>query len=149
MTPQERIQKEMAEALKSGAELRLSVLRMMKTAVRLKETEKRGPLDENECVQVFSTLIKQRKDSAEQFRKGGRSDLADKEEREILVLEEYMPATPSDEEIAAAVEAAVAETGATSMKQMGAVMKAATAHLAGKRVDGKTLSERVKARLGS
>lgn len=147
MTPQERIQKEMAEALKSGAALRLSVLRMMKTAVRLKETEKRGPLDENECVQVFSTLIKQRKDSAEQFRKGGRADLADKEEREILVLEEYMPATPSDEEITAAVEAAVTETGATSMKQMGAVMKAATARLSGKRVDGKALSERVKARL--
>ena len=147
MTAQERVQKEMVEAMKSRDELRLSVLRMMKTAVKLKETEKRAALDDAECVQVFTTLIKQRKDSIEQFRKGGREDLASREERELTVLEEYMPAAPSEEEMAAAIEAAVAETGASSMKHMGAVMKAAQARLAGKRVDGKSLSEKVKARL--
>ena len=149
MTVQERIQKELTEAMRSGAELRLSVLRMMKTAIKLKETEKRKPLDEGECLQVLSTLINQRKDSAGQFRKGGRTDLAEKEEKEILVLEEYMPAAPAEEEIAAALEAAVAETGATSLKQMGPVMKAVQARLAGKRVEGKALSERVKARLAA
>ncbi len=148
MTIQERIQKEMTEAMRAGAQLRLDVLRMMKTAIRLKETEKRAALDEAECLQMLNTLIKQRKDSAEQFRKGGRVDLAEKEEKEILVIEEYMPAAPTEEELSAAVEAAIAETGATSLKQMGPVMKAAQARLAGKRVDGKALSERVKARLG-
>lgn len=151
MTPQERIQKEMIEAMRGGAavELRLSVLRMMKTAVRLRETEKRRPLDETECTEVFSTLIKQRRDSAEQFRKGGRPDLADKEEQEILVLEEYMPAPPTEEEVSTAIEAAIGEIAATSLKQMGPVMKAVNARLKGKRVDGKSLSERVKARLAA
>ena len=149
MTIQERIQKEMTEAMRSGAQLRLDVLRMMKTAIRLKETEKRALLDEAECLQVLNTLINQRKDSAEQFRKGGRVDLAEKEEKEILVIEEYMPAAPTEEELNAALEAALSETGATSLKQMGPVMKAAQARLAGKRVDGKTLSEKVKARLGA
>jgi uncharacterized protein YqeY len=147
MTVQERIQKEMTEAMKSHAELRLSVLRMMKTAIKLKETEKRGALDDGECVQVLSTLIKQRKDSADQFRKGAREDLAVKEEQEIRVLEEYMPSAPTEDEIASALDAAVAETGASSIKQMGVVMKAVQARLAGKRVDGKALSEKVKARL--
>ncbi len=147
MTVQERIQKEMVEAMKSHAELRLSVLRMMKTAITLKTTEKRAPLDDSECVQVFSTLIKQRQDSAGQFRSGGREDLATKEEQEIKVLEDFMPSAPTEAEIAAALEAAIAETGANSMKQMGAVMKAVQARLAGKRIDGKALSEKVKARL--
>lgn len=149
MTVQERIQKEMVESMKSHSELRLSVLRMMKTAITLKSTEKRGTLDDGECLQVLSTLIKQRQDSASQFRNGGREDLASKEEQEILVLEEYMPSAPGEEEIAAALDAAIAETGANSMKQMGLVMKAVQARLAGKRVDGKTLSEKVKARLAS
>ena len=148
MTVQERMQKEMVEAMKSKSELRLSVLRMMKTAVKLKETEKRAALDDSECIAVFTTLIKQRKDSATQYRNGGREDLAAKEEQEITVLEEYMPQAPSEEEIAAAIDAAMAETGATSPKQMGVVMKAVQSKLAGKRVDGKALSEKVKARLG-
>lgn len=148
MTVQERIQKEMIESMKGHHELRLSVLRMMKTAIKLKETEKRAALDDGECLAVFTTLIKQRKDSADQFRKGGREDMAAKEEQEITVLDEFMPAAPSDAEIAAAIEAAVTETGANSPKQMGAVMKAVQAKLAGKRVDGKALSEKVKARLG-
>ena len=149
MTIQERMQKEMVESMKSKAELRLGVLRMMKTAVKLKETEKRAALDEAECIAVFSTLIKQRKDSAMQFRNGGREDIAVKEEQEILVLDEYMPQNATDEEVAAAIDAAMAETGATSSKQMGVVMKAVQARLAGKRVDGKVLSEKVKARLGA
>ena len=147
MTVQERMQKEMVEAMKSHSELRLSVLRMMKTAVKLKETEKRGALDDAECVAVFTTLIKQREDSATQFRNGGREDLAAKEEQEIKVLDEYMPQSASEEDVAAAIDAAMAETGANSPKQMGLVMKAVQARLAGKRVDGKALSDQVKARL--
>lgn len=148
MTVQERIQKEMIESMKSHHELKLSVLRMMKTAVKLKETEKRTALDDGECIAIFATLIKQRRESADQFRKGGREDLAAKEEQEITILDEFMPAAPTDAEIAAAIDAAVTETGANSPKQMGAVMKAVQAKLAGKRVDGKALSEKVKARLG-
>ena len=148
MTVQERIQKEMVESMKAHDELRLSVLRMMKTAVKLKETEKRSPLDDAECTAVFTTLIKQRKDSADQFRKGDRAELADKEEAEIKILDEYMPQGASDDEIAGAIDAAMSETGATSAKQMGVVMKAVQAKLAGKRVDGKALSEKVKSRLG-
>jgi uncharacterized protein len=147
MTVQERMQKEMVESMKSHNELRLGVLRMMKTAVKLKETEKRAALDDSECIAVFTTLIKQRKDSAMQFRNGGREDLAAKEEQEILVLDEYMPQSAGDEEIDSAIAAAVAETGANSPKQMGVVMKAVQAKLAGKRVDGKALSEKVKAKL--
>jgi uncharacterized protein YqeY len=149
MTIQERMQKEMVESMKSKSELRLGTLRMMKTAVKLKETEKRAPLDDAECIAVFSTLIKQRKDSAMQFRNGGREDIAVKEEQEILVIDEYMPQNASDEEVAAAIDAAMAETGATSPKQMGVVMKAVQARLAGKRIDGKVLSEKVKAKLGA
>ncbi|SRR5579871_91582 len=147
MTVQERMQKELVESMKNKNELRLSVLRMMKTAVKLKETEKRGVLDDSECVAVFTTLIKQRKDSAEQFRKGGREDLASKEDQEIAVLDEYMPQSASAEEIEAAIAGAMAETGANSPKQMGVVMKAVQAKLAGKRVDGRELSEKVKTKL--
>jgi uncharacterized protein YqeY len=149
MTVQERMQKEMIESMKSKNELRLSVLRMMKTAIKLKETEKRAVLDDAECMAVLSTLIKQRKDSATQFRNGGREDLATKEEQEVVILDEYIPQGASEVEILAAIDAAMAETGATSPKQMGLVMKAAQTHLAGKRVDGKALSEKVKARLGA
>jgi len=147
MTVQERMQKEMVEAMKSKSELRLSVLRMMKTAIKLKETEKRGVLDDSECIAVLSTLIKQRKDSATQYRNGAREDLASKEEQEIAIIDEYMPQGASDDEVAAAIDAAMTETGANSPKQMGLVMKAVQAKLAGKRVDGKALSEKVKARL--
>lgn len=147
MSIQERLQKEMVESMKSHNELRLSVLRMMKTAIKLKETEKRGVLDESECIAVFTTLIKQRKDSATQYRNGGREDLAAKEEQEILVLDDYMPQGATEAEIAAAIDAAMSETGATTAKQMGLVMKAVQAKLSGKRVDGKALSEKVKSRL--
>ncbi len=145
---QQRIQKEMAEAMRAKDELRLSVLRMTKTALRNREVEKRGPLDESECRQVFSMLIKQRRDAAEQFRKGGRADLAAKEESEIPILEAYLPAAVSEAEVDAAIDAALAETGATSARQMGAVMKAVMARLAGARVDAKAVSEKVRARLG-
>jgi uncharacterized protein len=143
----DRIQKDLTEAMKSKQELRLSVLRMVKTALKNKEIEKIRPLDDAESLQVLQTLVKQRKESVEQFTKGGRSDLADKETKEIAIIETYLPAAPSDAEIAAAIEAAVAETGANSPKQMGAVIKAARARLEGKSVDGKILSDRVRDRL--
>ena len=149
MTVQERIQTELADAMRRKAELRLSVLRMMKAAIRNREVEKRKPLDETECQQVFSTLIKQRRDSVEQYRKGRREDLAEKEEAEIRILEEYLPAPVGESEVEAAIEAAIAETGATSAKQLGAVMKATLARLAGRRVDGKQVNEKVRARLSS
>lgn len=144
---QERIQHEISESMRKRAELRLSVLRMMKTAIRNREVEKRKPLEEAECQQVLSTLIKQGRDSIEQFRKGNREDLASKEEAEIGIIEEFLPAPAGEADIDAAVEAAMAETGATTAKQMGAVMKAAMARLAGRRVDGKAVSEKVRARL--
>ena len=147
MTLAERIQKELTQAMKSKDELRLSVLRMAKSAVKLKEVEKIRPLDEAETVQVLQTLVKQRRESVEQFTKGGRMDLADKETREIAIIEEYLPAAPSEAELVQAIEAALAETGASSAKQMGAVIKAAKAQLAGKTVDGKLLSDRVRERL--
>ena len=143
----DRIQKDLIAAMKSKEELRLSVLRMVKTALKNKEIEKIRPLDDAESLQVLQTLVKQRKESVEQFTKGGRSDLADKETKEIAIIETYLPAAPSDAEIESAIEAAVAESGANSPKQMGAVIKAARARLEGKSVDGKVLSDRVRQRL--
>jgi uncharacterized protein YqeY len=105
------------------------------------------PLDENSELQILSTLIKQRREAADMFRKGGRAELADKEEAELKLIESYMPSAPSDAETDAAITAALAETGVTSLKQMGVVMKAAQAKLPGKRVDGKALSEKVRGRL--
>jgi uncharacterized protein YqeY len=145
----ERIQKDLVEAMKSREELRLSVLRMVKSALKNKEIEKIRPLDEAESLQVLQTLVKQRKESVEQFTKGGRTDLADKETREIAFIEAYLPAGASDADLDRAIEAAVAETSATSPKQMGAVIKSAKALLSGKTVDGKALSDRVRARLGA
>jgi uncharacterized protein YqeY len=143
----ERIQKDLVEAMKSKEELRLSVLRMVKSALKNKEIEKIRPLDEAESLQVLQTLMKQRKESVEQFTKGGRMDLADKETREIAIIEAYLPAGASDADLDRAIEAAIVETGATSPKQMGAVIKSAKALLSGKTVDGKLLSDRVRARL--
>ena len=111
--------------------LRLSVLRMMKTAVKNKEIEKMKPLDEGEVISVLNTLVKQRKDSVEQFRNGGREELAQKEEAEIKIIEKYLPAAASEDEIRSAIEEAVKETGAASIKDMGKVMKAALGLLAG------------------
>jgi uncharacterized protein len=143
----ERIQKDLTEAMKSKDELRLSVLRMAKSALKNKEIEKIRPLDDAESIQVLQTLVKKGKESVEQFTKGGRTDLADKETREIAIIETYLPAGASDADIDRAIEAAVAETGANSPKQMGAVIKSAKALLSGKTVDGKALSDRVRARL--
>jgi uncharacterized protein YqeY len=120
---------------------------MIKTALKKLEIDSMKPLDENTEIQELNTLIKQRREAADMFRKGGRVELADKEEAELKLIESYMPAAPGDEEIEAAIVAALAETGVTSSKQMGVVMKAAQAKLAGKRVDGKALSEKVRARL--
>ena len=134
-------------AMKAKDQTKLTALRMLKTALTNKSIEKGRALDAAEELQVVSMLVKQRRDSIEQFTKGGRQDLADKEQAEIVVLNAYLPAAASDEEIAAAVAAAVAETGATSAKDIGKVMKAAMAALGGKTVDGKKVNEAVRARL--
>ena len=143
----ERIQTEMVAAMKSKAEARLSSLRMIKSALRKHEIDAMKPLDTATEIQVLKTLIKQRVESAEQFRKGGRLDLAEKEEAELKLTESYLPAPPTEEEMEAAIAQALAETAVTSLKQMGVVMKAAQAVLTGKAVDGKLLSEKVRARL--
>jgi uncharacterized protein YqeY len=143
----ERIQRELTEAMKARDELRLRVLRMVKTALHNRQVEKLRPLDEAEAVQVLQTLVKQRREAIEQFAKGGRADLVATETRELAILESYLPAPPTQEELDAAIQAAIREIGATSPKQMGAVIKAARERLAGKAVDGKVLADRVRARL--
>ena len=143
----DRIQQDMVSAMKSKDEARLGALRMMKSALKKFEVDSMKPLNEGAEMQVLQTLVKQRRESADLFRKGNRPEFADKEEAEIELLETYLPSAPSSAELEEAVTAAIAETGATSSKQMGAVMKAASAKLAGKRVDGKALSEMVKQRL--
>src|SRR5437763_13317109 len=120
----DRIQKDLTDAMKAKDELRLSVLRMVKSALKNKEIEKIRPLDDAESVQVLQTLIKQRKDSAEQFARGGRADLADRETREIAFIEAYLPAAPDEAEMDRAIDAAMAATAANSLKHMGAVIKA-------------------------
>ena len=143
----DRIQKDLTEAMMAKDELRLSVLRMIKSALKYKENEKVRPLEDAEALQVLQTLMKQRRESVEQFTKGGRQDLADKETKEIAILENYLPAAPSDADLDTAIEAAIVETGAISPKAMGVVIKAAKVRLEGKTVDGKVLSDRVKDRL--
>jgi uncharacterized protein YqeY len=143
----ELISKDLTEAMKTKDELRLSVLRMVKSALKNKEIEKIRPLDDAESLQVLQTLVKQRRESVEQFTRGGRQDLADKETKEIAIIEKYLPAGASDAEMNAAIESAIKETGANSPKQMGAVIKAARAKLEGKTVDGKVFSDRVRERL--
>ncbi len=144
----EQVQKDIVAAMKARDDARLSTLRMVKTALHNKEVEKRGPLDDKESLQVLSTLIKQRRDSIEQFTKGGRQELADKEAAEIVVIESYMPKALGEEEIAATVRATIAEMGSPTMKEMGAVMKNVMAKFAGARVDGKMVSDLVKQALG-
>ncbi len=144
----EQVQKDIVAAMKARDDARLSTLRMVKTALHNKEVEKRGPLDDKESLQVLSTLIKQRRDSIEQFTKGGRKELADKEAAEIAVIEGYMPKALGEEEIAATVRATLAEMGSPTMKEMGAVMKNVMAKFAGARVDGKMVSDLVKQALG-
>ena len=143
----DRIQKDLTAAMMSKDELRLSVLRMVKSALKYKEVEKVRPLEDAEALQVLQTLVKQRRESVEQFAKGGRQDLADKETNEIAILEGYLPAGASEGDMSAAIEAAIVETNATSPKAMGAVIKAAKTRLEGKTVDGKVLSDRVRERL--
>ena len=143
------IQKDMVAAMKAKDEERLNAIRMIKAALKKQEIDSMKPLTEQSEMQVMNTLLKQRRESADMFRKGGRADSADKEEREITLIESYLPALASEEDVAAAVSSAIAETGATSPKQMGAVIKAAQAHLTGKRVDGKVLSDLVKQKLGA
>jgi hypothetical protein len=143
----DQIQKDLVAAMKGREEARLDALRMIKTALKKHEVDSMKPLDEPTELQILTTLIKQRKEASEMFRKGNRPELADREDAEQKLIESYMPSAPTPEEVDAAVAAAMAETGATSAKQMGVVMKAAQAKLAGKRVDGKALSERVRARL--
>lgn len=144
----ERLQTEMVAAMKAKDEARLGALRMVKAALKKHEIDSMKPLDEATELQLLGTLIKQRRESADMFRKGGREDLATKEEAEIRLIESYMPASASEEDIERAVSEAMSETGATSAKQMGLVMKAVGAKLAGKRVDNRMVSEKVKAKLG-
>jgi uncharacterized protein len=144
----DKIQADIIAAMKAHEELRLSALRMLKAALKNKEIEKIRPLEEAEEIGVLQTLVKQRHESVEQFTKGGRPELAEKERKEIVILEAYLPAAAGAEEMDAAITAAIAETGATTAKQMGAVVKAARAKLAGKTIDGKALSDRVRERLG-
>ncbi|HXG33863.1 MAG TPA: GatB/YqeY domain-containing protein [Bryobacteraceae bacterium] len=145
----ERIQQDLTRAMKERDEARMSALRMILSALKRHQVDSMKPLDEAAELQVLNSLVKQRREAAELFRKGNRPELAEKEEAELRLIESYLPAAPTEDELEAAVAAAIAETGATSMKQMGAVMKAAQARLAGKRVDGRLLSEKVKARLQS
>jgi len=150
MSLSEQIQKDITAAMRARDEQRLSCLRMVKTALKNREIEKMAPLDDKEVQQVLSTLIKQRKDSVEQFTKGGRKELADKEAAEIRLIETYLPKAAGEEEIVAGVKAVIAEMDSPTMKEMGSVMKNAMARFAaaGMRVDGKQVSEIVKRELG-
>ena len=145
----EKVEKDLVAALKAQETLKLSVLRMIKAALMNKKVELGKAVDDPEALAVLRTLAKQRRESVEAFRKGGRDDLADKEEAEIKIVEAYLPAAASEEEIDAAVAAAIAETGASTAKDLGKAMKAAMAKLAGKNADGKHVSEKVRARLGA
>jgi uncharacterized protein YqeY len=145
----DQIQKDIVTAMKAKDEARLSTLRMVKSALQLRQVEKMGALDDKESQAVLSMLIKQRKDSIEQFSKGGRQEMADKEAAEITVIESYLPKAASEADIAAGVKAVIAEMGSPTMKDMGTVMKNAMARFnaAGMRVDGKMVSDMVKREL--
>ena len=143
----DRVQQDLVAAMKARDEVRLSTIRMIKSALKKHEVDAMKPLDEAAEMQVLKSLVKQRTEAAEAFRKGGREESAAKEDAERKLIESYLPAGASDAEIEAAIQAALAETGVTSSKQMGVVMKATQAKLVGKTVDGKTLSEKVRSRL--
>jgi uncharacterized protein len=148
MSLRERIVSDMTAAMKARDAARTSTLRMVKAAVQNREIEKGGELTEEEMAKALQSLVKQRRDSVEQYEKAGREELAAKERAEIAVIEEYLPRAATPEEIEQAVADSIAEVGATSMKEMGAVMKAAQKRLAGKSADGRAVSEMVKKRLG-
>jgi uncharacterized protein YqeY len=145
----EQIQKDITAAMKAREEQRLSTLRMVKTALKNREIDKMAPLDDKEAQQVLSTLIKQRKESVEQFTKGGRQEMADKEAAEITLIEAYMPKAAGEDQIVAGVKAVIAEMGSPTLKDMGTVMKNVMARFAseGLRVDGKVVSDTVKREL--
>lgn len=143
----DRLQKDMVEAMKAKQELRLGAIRMVKAALMKHKVDTMKEIDEAAEMQILNSIIKQRREAADMFRKGGRPEQADKEEAELKIVEGYMPASATDEEIENAIAAAIAETGVTSIKQMGVVMKAAQARLTGKRVDGKAMSDKVRSKL--
>ena len=149
MTLVEQVQKDITAAMKAREEQRLSTLRMVKPALKNREIEKMAPLDDKESQAVLTTLIKQRKESVEQFTKGGRQEMADKEAAEIVLIESYLPKAAGEADVVAGVKAVIAEMGSPSMKDMGTVMKNAIAKFsaAGMRVDGKMVSEAVKSEL--
>jgi len=147
MSIPQQVQQDIVAAMKAKEELRLSTLRMVKAALKNKEIEKREPLTDAEAMAVLNTLIKQRRDSIEQFTKGGRLELADKEKAEIAIIEPYLPKAAGEEEIAAAVRAVIAEMGSPTIKDLGTVMKNVMARFAGARVDGKLVSDTVKKEL--
>ena len=148
MTLLETIVADLTAAMKAKDADRLSVLRMVKANLMNRKIEKGGDLTDDEVLKALQSLVKQRRDSIEQYESAGRTELAAKEAAEIAVIEVYLPQAATQDEVNAAVEAAVAETGASSMKDMGTLMKATMARLAGKNADGKMVSEAVKARLG-
>ena len=143
----ERLQTEMVAAMKAKEEARLGALRMIKAALKKHEIDSMKPLDEATEMAVLNTLVKQRRESIDVFRKNGREDLAAKEEAELAIIEGYLPASASEEDIDRAISEAIAETGAAGPKGMGLVMKAVQARLAGKRVDNRAVSDKVKSRL--
>ena len=143
----DQVQQEMVAAMKSGDAARLSALRMLKAALMKLKVDSPKPIDEAAEIGVLKNLIKQRVDAAEMFRKAGRAEQAEKEDAEKTMLESYLPAGASEAEVDAAVAGALAETGATSIKQMGLVMKSVQAKLTGKTVDGKMLSDKVRSKL--
>ncbi len=149
MTLRERLLADLTTALKTKDTARLEALRMVKAALQKQEIEVQHQLDDTEVMALLSTLIKQRREAAESFTKGGRADLAAKEQAELELLESYLPAAVSADELESIVTAVIAETGATSPKDIGRVMKAAMARLAGRRADGKAVNDLVRARLSA
>jgi uncharacterized protein YqeY len=149
MSLKDRITTDLTAAMKAQNAPRLSTLRMVKAAIQNREIDKGAPLTDEELTKVFQSLVKQRRDSVEQYDKANRPELADKERAEIRVIEEYLPQAATREEIEQAVAAAIQETGATTMKEMGAVMKAVQARLVGRSADGRVVSEIVKAKLSA
>jgi uncharacterized protein YqeY len=149
MLLRDKINGDIAAAMKAKETTRLSALRMLKAAIMNKGIEKSHDLDDAEVLQVVSSLVKQRRDSIEQFSKAGRTDLVDKETAEIVTLETYLPPAASSADIDAAIADAIVETGATSVKDMGKVMKAVMPRLAGKNADGRAVNEAVRRKLGA
>lgn len=148
MTFLERINQDLTIAMKNKEADRLSTLRMVKTALKNREIEKMGPLEDSEAIKILQSLVKQRRDSIEQYNQAGRTELADKEAAEISMIERYLPAAIDEATLQRIVEETVTESGATSMKELGNVMKTVMAKLAGQTVDGKMVNQLVRARLG-